>query len=236
MKEELPRFASSLKSFHDLSIAIFENCRDYYSIVFCLLKRKFNGMGGVGKLFHVILYMLVRLSQLVVRAVKDEINFSDSDDIYGLTSEDEAFVPSVGENLRKSTCNTAASLSVNVEVHGGDDFSDFESNDDAEYSPSSDDSSTNEGEGEGEGEGKSTSRVFEYNLYGEEYHAREGDKIVLKSGQLFKNVDKFREVLRDYTIQQGCSIIKEKNEKARVTAHCADSSCMWRIRVCLDSD
>ncbi|KAA8541876.1 hypothetical protein F0562_023028 [Nyssa sinensis] len=132
---------------------------------------------------------------------EDEISFSDSDDVYGLTSEDEACVPSVGENLRKSTCNTAASPSVE----------------------------TDSSEGEGEGKDKSTSRVFEYNLYGEEYHAREGDKIVLKSGQLFENVDKFREVLRDYTIQQGCSIIREKNEKARVTAHCADSSCMWRI-------
>ncbi|KAA8537000.1 hypothetical protein F0562_029478 [Nyssa sinensis] len=139
----------------------------------------------------------------------------------------EAFVPSVGENLRKSTCNTAANPSVNVEVHGGDDFSDFDSNDDDEYSPSSDDSSTDEGKGEGEG--KSTSRVFEYNLYREEYHARKGDKIVLKSGQLFENVDKFREVLRDYTIQEGCSIIRKKNEKARVTAHCVDSSCIWRI-------
>ncbi|KAA8524279.1 hypothetical protein F0562_010702 [Nyssa sinensis] len=160
---------------------------------------------------------------------EDEISISDSDDIYGLIYEDEAFVPSVGENLRKSTCNTAASPSVNVEIHGGDDFSDFDSNDDVEYNPSSDDSNIDEGEGEGEGKGKSTSRVFEYNLYGEEYHTREGDKIVLKSGQLFENVDKFREVLRDYTIQQGCSIIREKNEKAKVTAHYADSSCMWRI-------
>ncbi|KAA8550060.1 hypothetical protein F0562_001744 [Nyssa sinensis] len=130
---------------------------------------------------------------------EDEISVSDSDDVYRLTYEDEAFVPSVGKNLRKSTFNTAASLSVNVEVHGGDDLSDFESNDDAEYNLSSDDNSTEEGEGQGKG--KSTSRVFEYNLYGKEYHARKGDKIVLKSGQLFENVDKFREVLRDYTIQ-----------------------------------
>ncbi|KAA8536051.1 hypothetical protein F0562_028529 [Nyssa sinensis] len=145
-----------------------------------------------------------------------KIPVSDSDDVYGLTSEDETFVPSVGENLRNSTFNTVASPSVNVEVHGGDDLSDFESNDDAEYNPSSDDSSTDEGEGKGKG--KSTSRVFEYHLYEEEYHARDGDKIVLKSRQLFKNVDKFREVMKDYTIQQGCSIIRDKNEKAKVDA------------------
>ncbi|KAA8517877.1 hypothetical protein F0562_015334 [Nyssa sinensis] len=158
---------------------------------------------------------------------EDEI--SDNDDFYGLTSEDEAFVPSVGENLRNSTFNIAFSSSVNVKVHGGDDLSNFESNDDAEYNPSSEGS----GIDEGEGKGKSTSKVFEYNLYGKEYHAKEGDKIVLKSRQLFENVDKFKEVLRDYTIQQGCSIIRDKNEKARVTAHCVDSSYIWRIHVSL---
>ncbi|KAA8517898.1 hypothetical protein F0562_015372 [Nyssa sinensis] len=121
---------------------------------------------------------------------EDEI--SDSDDVYGLTFDDEAFVALVDENLRSSTFNTVASPSANVKVHDGDDLSDFKSNDDAEYNPSSDDNNTDEGEGKGKGKGKvkSTSRVFEYNLYREEYHAREGDKIMLKSRQLFENVDK----------------------------------------------
>ncbi|KAA8517316.1 hypothetical protein F0562_017609 [Nyssa sinensis] len=78
---------------------------------------------------------------------EDEI--SDSDNVYGLTSENEAFVPSVGENLRNSTFNIAASPSVNVKVHSGDDLSDFESNDDVEYNPSSEGSNTDEGEGKG---------------------------------------------------------------------------------------
>ncbi|KAA8547102.1 hypothetical protein F0562_003531 [Nyssa sinensis] len=80
---------------------------------------------------------------------EDEINISDTDDVYGLTSEDEALVPSVGKNLRKSTFNTAVSPNVNVEVHGENDLSDFDSNDDAEYNPSLDDNSTDEGESEG---------------------------------------------------------------------------------------
>ncbi|KAA8531122.1 hypothetical protein F0562_005831 [Nyssa sinensis] len=75
---------------------------------------------------------------------EDEI--SDSDDVYRLTYEDKAFVPSVGENLRNSTFNTTFSPSVNVEIHGGDDLSDFESNDDTEYNLSSEGSSTDEGE------------------------------------------------------------------------------------------
>ncbi|KAA8549022.1 hypothetical protein F0562_000706 [Nyssa sinensis] len=130
---------------------------------------------------------------VTISSHSSEYEIRDSDDVYGLTFEDKAFVPSLCENLKNSTFNIVASPSVNVEVHDGDDLSDFESNDDAEYNPSS--------------EGK-----------------QKGDKIVLKLGQLFENVDKFREVLRDYTIQQGCSIIRDKNEKAKVTAHCADSS------------
>ncbi|KAA8515237.1 hypothetical protein F0562_018533 [Nyssa sinensis] len=83
---------------------------------------------------------------------EDEI--SDGDDVYGLTSEDEAFVPSVIENLRNSKFNTTFSPGVNVEVQGENDLSDFESNNDVEYNPSSEGSSTDEGEGKG----KSTSR------------------------------------------------------------------------------
>ncbi|KAA8515217.1 hypothetical protein F0562_018396 [Nyssa sinensis] len=131
-------------------------------------------------------YSYIELLQDMLMRLTISSQTSDSDDVYGLTFEDEAFVLSVGESLRNSTFNTTFSLSMNVEVHGGEDLSDNESNDDAEYNPSSKGSSTDEGEGKG----KST----------------------------------IREVLRDYTIQQGCSIIRDKNEKAKVTAHCANSS------------
>ncbi|KAA8517011.1 hypothetical protein F0562_017171 [Nyssa sinensis] len=109
----------------------------------------------------------VNFSETVIvssQSSEDKISISDSNDAYGLTSEYEAFifVPLVGENLKKSTFNIVVSSSMNVEVHGRDDLSDFEFNDDAEYNPSSDDNSNDEGggegEGEGEGKGKSTSR------------------------------------------------------------------------------
>ncbi|KAA8531198.1 hypothetical protein F0562_005888 [Nyssa sinensis] len=83
---------------------------------------------------------------MTISSETSEDEISDSDDVYGLTSENEAFVPSIGENLRNSTFNTAFSLGVSVEVHGRDDLSDFESNDDVKYNPSSEGSSTNEGE------------------------------------------------------------------------------------------
>ncbi|KAA8518337.1 hypothetical protein F0562_015780 [Nyssa sinensis] len=117
-----------------------------------------------------VLCHIVDVSETITvssQSSEDEISISDSDDVYGLTFEDEAFVPLVGENLRKSTFNTAVSPSVNVEVHGGDDLSNFDSNDDVEYNPSSNDnntdSNTDEGQGQGQGQGKSTSRGFQRN-------------------------------------------------------------------------
>ncbi|KAA8524887.1 hypothetical protein F0562_011310 [Nyssa sinensis] len=113
---------------------------------------------------------------------KDEINFSDGDDVYGLTSEDEAFVPSVGENLRKSTCNTATSPSVNVKVHV-------------------------------EMISQILSLMIMLNI------------ILVQTTAILMRVR-----------VRGCSIIREKNEKARVTAHYANSSCMWRIHASLLPD
>ncbi|KAA8531701.1 hypothetical protein F0562_006582 [Nyssa sinensis] len=88
---------------------------------------------------------IVDVNEIVtISSQTSEDEISDSDDVYGLTSKDEAFVPSIGENLRNSTFNNAVSPSVNVEVHGGDDLSDFKFDDDAEYNPSSESSSTDE--------------------------------------------------------------------------------------------
>ena len=51
----------------------------------------------------------------------------------------------------------------------------------------------------------------------------------LKLLSLFGDVSKFREVLRECTIQKGCKIIRQKNEKPSVTYHCATEGCEWRI-------
>ncbi|KAA8541204.1 hypothetical protein F0562_025189 [Nyssa sinensis] len=72
-----------------------------------------------------------------------------------------------------------------------DRLSDFEYDDDVKYNPSTDDSFSSE-----EGSiGKSIPRGFDQNLYGKQFNVKEGNKIVLKVGQLFENVNKFRHVL-----------------------------------------
>ena len=54
-------------------------------------------------------------------------------------------------------------------------------------------------------------------------------KITLERNLMFRDVYHFREVLKDYIIQEGFEIIKLKNEKSRVTAKCAAEGCGWRI-------
>ncbi|GFZ06897.1 hypothetical protein Acr_18g0010670 [Actinidia rufa] len=52
---------------------------------------------------------------------------------------------------------------------------------------------------------------------GEEFHVDAGGRVRLAAVMLFGDVTKFREALRDFTIQEGCKIVREKNEKSRVT-------------------
>ena len=54
-------------------------------------------------------------------------------------------------------------------------------------------------------------------------------RVELETGLLFVDVTEFREVLKDFVIQEGFEIVKVKNEKTRVTARCAAEGCTWRI-------
>lgn len=54
-------------------------------------------------------------------------------------------------------------------------------------------------------------------------------KVHLERFMLFVDVNEFRNVLRDFIIQENFDIIRVKNEKARVTAICASDGCPWRI-------
>jgi len=60
--------------------------------------------------------------------------------------------------------------------------------------------------------------------------------ITLQKGMLFANVDAFREVLKDYVIQEGFEIIRTRNERARFTAVCAVSECEWYIHASVHPD
>ncbi|KAH9674047.1 SWIM-type domain-containing protein [Citrus sinensis] len=62
------------------------------------------------------------------------------------------------------------------------------------------------------------------------------EEIILEVGQVFSTVDKFRSVLKEFAIQQGCVLHMEKNERARVTALYANKRCKWRIHALLMVD
>ncbi|KAJ6826118.1 uncharacterized protein M6B38_374135 [Iris pallida] len=53
--------------------------------------------------------------------------------------------------------------------------------------------------------------------------------IVLEKGHEFGSLPYFREILRDYSIQEGFKLVRIKNGKDRVTAICGFVGCPWRI-------
>ncbi|KAI8563839.1 hypothetical protein RHMOL_Rhmol03G0140400 [Rhododendron molle] len=79
-------------------------------------------------------------------------------------------------------------------------------------------------------DGKEEKNYVDISKFGIEFPVDGGDgEITLKEGLLFANVNKFREALKEYTIQKGCKIVRVKNEKRKVTCRCAALSCNWRI-------
>ncbi|KAI9197549.1 hypothetical protein LWI28_000494 [Acer negundo] len=47
--------------------------------------------------------------------------------------------------------------------------------------------------------------------------------------QLFNHLYHFRQVLRDYAVQEGFQLKRLKNEKEKHTSECAYEGCTWRI-------
>lgn len=62
----------------------------------------------------------------------------------------------------------------------------------------------------------------------------DGKKIILECGQLYKNIDEFRKVVKAFAIQNGFRLQRIKKEKSRVTLKCAATSCIWRIHASLN--
>ena len=60
---------------------------------------------------------------------------------------------------------------------------------------------------------------------GKIFAKKQGDSIRLQKGMLFASVDSFREVLKDYMIQEGFDIVRTRNERDRFTALCAGRGC-----------
>lgn len=103
-------------------------------------------------------------------------------------------------------------------------LSDYQSGDDLGHHSSSSDSEIYVEENEP----KVRAGVDISSIGKEPYTDKEG-KLVLERFMVFDDVDSFRAALRDYTIEQGFKLVRDKNEKGRVTCHCAAEKCPWRI-------
>ncbi|KAK3189032.1 hypothetical protein Dsin_028593 [Dipteronia sinensis] len=60
--------------------------------------------------------------------------------------------------------------------------------------------------------------------------------IELQQGQLFNDVNHFRQILRDFTIQEGFALNRVKNESHRVTVKCKAEGCTWRVHASPTAD
>lgn len=76
----------------------------------------------------------------------------------------------------------------------------------------------------------------ERGILGKPYENQRDGRITLEKHQLFLNVNHFREVLKDFAIQEGFELKRVKNEKVRVTCECASEGCRWRIHASPTSD
>ncbi|XP_043699896.1 uncharacterized protein LOC122650557 [Telopea speciosissima] len=78
----------------------------------------------------------------------------------------------------------------------------------------------------------------------EEYHSQFSQKsgvndrkiLELGVGMTFDCVQQYRTHLKNYAIQEGFEIYRQKNERTRVTVVCADDGCPWRIHASLAND
>ncbi|XP_059625409.1 uncharacterized protein LOC132268597 [Cornus florida] len=89
------------------------------------------------------------------------------------------------------------------------------------------------------GKGKKQTRTVDYlykSLKGKLFKYAEGGKIEFEKGHIFDDIRHFREVLVEYSVQKGFNLVREKNETGRITCHCANQGCSWRIHATILAD
>ncbi|XP_043718151.1 uncharacterized protein LOC122666107 [Telopea speciosissima] len=64
----------------------------------------------------------------------------------------------------------------------------------------------------------------------------ERQRITLEVGLMYDDVNHFKKVLYEYVVHEGFQLLKQKNEKSRVTTRCAGNGCTWRIHASPDGD
>ncbi|KAK3184951.1 hypothetical protein Dsin_032237 [Dipteronia sinensis] len=73
-------------------------------------------------------------------------------------------------------------------------------------------------------------RMYGYNLRNE-WKPNPICQISLQVGQVFESVEKGREILSKYAIQEGFELDKSKNDAKRLTYKCKGDECSWRIHL-----
>ncbi|XP_059668500.1 uncharacterized protein LOC132313647 isoform X1 [Cornus florida] len=146
----------------------------------------------------------------VENATAEDMNSDESDEDYVFSGDNEDEIYIVVDP-------------VHLEVESLDDDGDSRLSD---YN--SNDSEGNFSDSSLEIEGK-TVNIHKY-IKGKRFRYGDNGKIELEKALLFDDVNHFRKVLRKYAVQKGFRLVRNKNEKARVTAHCGNEGCNWRIR------
>ncbi|KAK0582881.1 hypothetical protein LWI29_030728 [Acer saccharum] len=70
--------------------------------------------------------------------------------------------------------------------------------------------------------------VIDNPIMGTAFKLRDDGRIILEVGQLFRNSTYFREVLLDYSVQEGFKLRRIKNKKRRITYRGETNGCPWR--------
>lgn len=157
-----------------------------------------------------------------VEVVKNEPNEEDGsayhkDDIYEMSDEDREWGSAIDGDLQYENIVGMGDNNL-FDDEFDEEVSDYQSGDDeGRYS--------SEGEGEIVSKGKGVAATS----YGNEPYLDGEGEVVLERHMIFEDVNAFRAKLRDYIVEKGFKIVRDKNEKGRLTAHCAVVGCKWRI-------
>ncbi|KAL7264276.1 hypothetical protein ACSBR1_002269 [Camellia fascicularis] len=153
---------------------------------------------------------------------KDNVyGFSDEDRDWYATAEDENQLD--GNEILSDNDNKCSSEDDDVEL------SDYQSGDDEVAYSTTDDDYDDEADCLDDKEIRFPSMKYDGTYNEKEPFMNQDGEVVLKKGMIFPEVNTFRATLRDYTMQTGFKIVRDKNEKSRVTAHCATEGYPWRI-------
>ncbi|KAK4842033.1 hypothetical protein QYF36_014668 [Acer negundo] len=104
-------------------------------------------------------------------------------------------------------------------------------NDASEYEVPNENDSANENDGlfDVNEDDIADEEVVDQSIMGIAFRTRNDGRITLEVGRLFRNSTHFREILLDYSIQEGFKLKRIKNEKRRITVWCETDGCPWRV-------